>query len=55
MALAGSLRLTSTPAFLLGRVAENRLRVSRVILGARPAAEFEAAIEETIRTVPEKR
>jgi protein-disulfide isomerase len=49
--LAEELKLASTPAFLLGKVMSDRLVVSKVILGARPKADFEEAIETELKAV----
>ena len=42
--LATSLGVSSTPVFLIGFQVENQLRVSEVLLGARPTADFGRAI-----------
>jgi protein-disulfide isomerase len=46
--LALRLGVSSTPTFFLGTVQEGGLRTSDVILGARPAADFESAIERLL-------
>jgi hypothetical protein len=45
------LGLTGTPAFLIGRVQEDRLvRVMTAFTGARPLSEFARAIDDTLGT-----
>lgn len=47
--LAKSLQVTGTPTFLVGRVlGDGRLKVSFVIPGARPLADFSAAIDKLV-------
>lgn len=47
-ALARTLKLTGTPAFLIGRVESERVYVSRVIPGATPFAEMAAALDQAL-------
>lgn len=49
LALAKSLGLKSTPSFLLGPVVDGRLRVTQMIFGARPVADFEQALEAALK------
>ena len=42
------LKLTGTPAFLIGRVESERVYVSRVIPGATPFAEMAAALDQAL-------
>lgn len=50
-ALAARLRLTGTPAFLIGlRTADGQVDVRAILPGAKPAAEFAAQIDELIKS-----
>jgi protein-disulfide isomerase len=47
--LGQSLGVVSTPTFFIGRVADGRLTVTDVIVGAKPLAEFVASIDRLLR------
>lgn len=47
-ALARTLKLSGTPAFLIGRVESERVYVSRVIPGATPFADMAAALDQAL-------
>jgi protein-disulfide isomerase len=50
MAEAARFGITGTPGFLLGHLEDATVRVVRRIAGARPFAEFQAAIEDLLAT-----
>jgi protein-disulfide isomerase len=48
--MAKSLNLSGTPAFLVGRVVgDNQIKVSSIMLGVRPLAEFQAVLNGLTR------
>jgi protein-disulfide isomerase len=50
MAEAAALGITSTPTFLIGLlVSTDRFRITKIIKGARPTMEFEAALNEIVQ------
>ena len=48
MELAGSLGISSTPTFLVGLKLNGQLRVLKVLVGARSAAELGQAVEAAL-------
>jgi protein-disulfide isomerase len=52
VALATTLKLTGTPAFLLGVMqADGTVKVAEIMAGARPAAEFAVSLEKILSSV----
>ena len=50
LGIARSLRLTSTPSFLIGALeASGLVRVVRAVAGARPQVDFETALDDVLR------
>jgi protein-disulfide isomerase len=47
-ALAGKLQLQSTPAFLIGTISGRDVKVRKIVVGARPKAEFEAVLNSVL-------
>lgn len=48
--IAKALKLTGTPAFLIGpRLDQGRLKVATLLLGARPLADFDQAVRDALR------